>query len=127
MDGRRAGHLPDHRGEVRAGRRRPARESRISAGARSVSTPFRFGLIGGGRMGRTHLRGLHGSSEVEIVAVTEPVEGAASSLREQGLSVFATAEEMFAESALDGVLVAVPTPQHIDTTRTALNAGLPVL
>jgi myo-inositol 2-dehydrogenase/D-chiro-inositol 1-dehydrogenase len=92
-----------------------------------VSAPFRFGLIGGGRMGRTHLRGLEGSTEVEIVAVTEPFEGAAAALREQGLAVFPTAEEMFAESELDGVLIAVPTPQHIDTTRKALEAGLPVL
>jgi myo-inositol 2-dehydrogenase / D-chiro-inositol 1-dehydrogenase len=92
-----------------------------------VSAPFRLGLIGGGRMGRTHLRGLEGSTEVEIVAVTEPFESAAASLREQGLSVLPTAEEMFAESELDGVLIAVPTPQHIDTTRKALEAGLPVL
>jgi myo-inositol 2-dehydrogenase / D-chiro-inositol 1-dehydrogenase len=92
-----------------------------------VSAPFRFGLIGGGRMGRTHLRGLEGSTEVEIVAVTEPVESSAASLREQGLSVLPTAEEMFAASELDGVLIAVPTPQHIDTTRKALEAGLPVL
>ena len=92
-----------------------------------MSAPFRFGLIGAGRMGRTHLRGLEGSTEVEIVAVTEPVESAAASLREQGLSVLPTAEEMFAESELDGVLIAVPTPQHIDTTRKALEAGLPVL
>ena len=92
-----------------------------------MSAPFRFGLIGGGRMGRTHLRGLDGSTEVEIVAVTEPFESAAAALREQGLSVFPSTEEMFGASELDGVLIAVPTPQHIDTTRTALEAGLPVL
>ena len=39
-----------------------------------MSAPFRFGLIGGGRMGRTHLRGLADSTEVTVVAVTEPVE-----------------------------------------------------
>ena len=92
-----------------------------------MSAPFRFGLIGGGRMGRTHLRGLEGSTEVTVVAVTEPVEAAAAPLREQGLAVYPTAEEMFADSELDGVLIAVPTPQHIDTTRSALEAGLPVL
>ena len=86
-----------------------------------MSAPFRFGLIGGGRMGRTHLRGLEGSTEVTVVAVTEPVETAAALLREQGLAVYPTAEEMF------GVLIAVPTPQHIDTARRALEAGLPVL
>jgi myo-inositol 2-dehydrogenase/D-chiro-inositol 1-dehydrogenase len=92
-----------------------------------VSAPFRFGLIGGGRMGRTHLRGLEGSTEVTIVAVTEPFGTAAASLREQGLAVYSTAEEMFADTELDGVLIAVPTPQHIDTTRRSLEAGLPVL
>ena len=92
-----------------------------------MSAPFRFGLIGGGRMGRTHLRALDGSTEVTVVAVTEPVETTAAPLREQGLAVYPTAEEMFAESELDGVLIAVPTPQHIDTTRTSLDAGLPVL
>jgi len=78
-------------------------------------------------MGRTHLRGLEASTEVEVVAVTEPAASAAISLRDQGLSVFPTVEEMFAEAHLDGVLIAVPTPQHIDTTRRALEAGLPVL
>ncbi|MDT7769470.1 MAG: Oxidoreductase family, NAD-binding Rossmann fold, partial [Mycobacterium sp.] len=62
-----------------------------------MSAPFRFGLIGGGRMGRTHLRGLEGSTEVTVVAVTEPVEAAAAPLREQGLAMYPTAEEMFAD------------------------------
>jgi myo-inositol 2-dehydrogenase / D-chiro-inositol 1-dehydrogenase len=92
-----------------------------------VSTAFRFGLIGGGRMGRTHLRGLAASSTVAVVAVAEPAERAAAWLREQGLQVYPTAEQMFADADLDGVLIAVPTPQHIDTTRKALDAGLPVL
>jgi myo-inositol 2-dehydrogenase / D-chiro-inositol 1-dehydrogenase len=92
-----------------------------------VTNPFRFGLIGGGRMGRTHLRALEGSTAVEVVAVTEPAETAAAALRGQGLSVYPTADDMFAGAELDGVLIAVPTPQHIDTTRTALEAGLPVL
>src|SRR5258708_38368561 len=78
-------------------------------------------------MGRTHWRALKDSTEVTVVAVTEPVEAAAAPLREQGLAVYPTAEEMFADSELDGVLIAVPTPQHIDTTRRALEAGLPVL
>jgi myo-inositol 2-dehydrogenase/D-chiro-inositol 1-dehydrogenase len=92
-----------------------------------VTAAFRFGLIGGGRMGRTHLRGLEGSAEVTVVAVTEPAESAAASLRDLGLAVYPTAEQMFADAELDGVLIAVPTPQHIDATRAALEAGLPVL
>lgn len=92
-----------------------------------MSAPFRLGLIGGGRMGRTHLRALKDSTEVTVVAVTEPVAASAAQLREQGLAVYSTVEEMFAGSELDGVLIAVPTPQHIDTARKALEAGLPTL
>jgi myo-inositol 2-dehydrogenase / D-chiro-inositol 1-dehydrogenase len=46
-----------------------------------VSAPFRLGLIGGGRMGRTHLRALEGSDQVMVVAVAEPFEAAAAQLR----------------------------------------------
>ena len=49
-----------------------------------MSAPFRLGLIGGGRMGRTHLRALEGSAEVTVVAVAEPLEASAAQLREQG-------------------------------------------
>jgi len=92
-----------------------------------VSAPFRLGLIGGGRMGRTHLRALEDSTQVTVVAVAEPFEAAAAQLREQGLAVHPTVEDMFTNTQLDGVLIAVPTPQHIDTTRKALEAALPVL
>jgi myo-inositol 2-dehydrogenase/D-chiro-inositol 1-dehydrogenase len=92
-----------------------------------VRAPFRLGLIGGGRMGRTHLRALKDSTEVTVVAVTEPVAASAAQLHEQSLAVYPTVEEMFAGSELDGVLIAVPTPQHIETARKALEAGLPVL
>jgi myo-inositol 2-dehydrogenase/D-chiro-inositol 1-dehydrogenase len=78
-------------------------------------------------MGRTHLRALEGSAEVTVVAVAEPFEAAAAQLREQGLAVYPTVEDMFTNTELDGVLIAVPTPQHIETTRKALEAGVPVL
>ncbi len=93
-----------------------------------MSAPFRFGLIGGGRMGRTHLRGLEGSTEVEIVAVTEPDESAAASLREQGLSVFPTADEMFADcGARRRPDRRADTTAHRHHSQAALEAGLPVL
>jgi myo-inositol 2-dehydrogenase/D-chiro-inositol 1-dehydrogenase len=92
-----------------------------------VSEPFRLGIIGGGRMGRTHLRALQGSEAIHCAAIAEPFEASAQQLREQGHTVYATAEEMFAGADLDGVLIAVPTDQHADTARAALEAGLPVL
>src|ERR1700687_5227322 len=78
-------------------------------------------------MGRTPFRALEFSVQGTAAAVAEPSEVSAAQLHEQGLAVYPTVEEMFAGSELDGVLIAVPTPQHIDTTRKALEAGMPVL
>lgn len=39
-------------------------------------TEFRLGLIGAGRMGRTHLRALSGCDAVRVVAAAEPSEQA---------------------------------------------------
>jgi hypothetical protein len=52
------------------------------------------------------LRALEGSAEVTVVAVAEPLEASAAQLREQGLAVYPTVEEMLDGSELDGVLIA---------------------
>jgi len=36
-----------------------------------MAPPFRLGLIGAGRMGRTHLRALAGSQRVAVTAIAE--------------------------------------------------------
>ena len=48
---------------------------------------FRLGLVGAGRMGRTHLRALADSADVDVVAVAEPVDA----LRDEVASAFAGA------------------------------------
>ncbi len=85
------------------------------------------GLIGGGRMGRTHLRALQDSRQVASSRVTEPFEAAAVRCGSRAYRCIRAADEMFAATALDGVLIAVPTPQHTEATRHTLAAGLPVL
>jgi predicted dehydrogenase len=37
---------------------------------------FRLGVVGAGRMGRTHLSALGASERLRVVAVTEPAEAA---------------------------------------------------
>jgi glyceraldehyde-3-phosphate dehydrogenase/erythrose-4-phosphate dehydrogenase len=48
---------------------------------------FRMGLVGAGRMGRTHLRALAGSDVVRIVAVADPVESVRAAVESPQLSV----------------------------------------
>jgi myo-inositol 2-dehydrogenase/D-chiro-inositol 1-dehydrogenase len=88
---------------------------------------FHLGLVGAGRMGRTHLEALKGSPGIAVVAVTEPQEGVRGALVSQGLPAFATLEEMLATCELDGVLVAAPTDLHLPILRRLMAERLPVL
>ena len=93
--------------------------------------PFRLGLIGAGRMGRTHLRALAGSEQVAVTAIAEmsaaareavPREGAAP-----GLTLHASVAEMLDAAAVDGVLIVAPTDQHGAIIAEVAARGLPIL
>jgi myo-inositol 2-dehydrogenase/D-chiro-inositol 1-dehydrogenase len=89
---------------------------------------FRLGLVGAGRMGRTHLSALQRSEAVEVVAVAEPSPASRAALA--GLSdvpVHESLASMIAAGGLDGVLIATPSGSHIAMIQAAAAAGLPIL
>jgi myo-inositol 2-dehydrogenase / D-chiro-inositol 1-dehydrogenase len=88
---------------------------------------FRLGLIGAGRMGRTHLRALASSRSVAVTAVAEPAAAARAEIAESGRAVFAEVDELLEAGKVDGVLIAAPTDRHLDLVSRALAAGLPIL
>lgn len=88
---------------------------------------FRIGLVGAGRMGRTHLAAISGSSEVAVVGVVEPYPQALSELAESGVPVCATLDELLAVTEVDAALIAVPTDQHLAVLGQVMAAGLPAL
>jgi myo-inositol 2-dehydrogenase/D-chiro-inositol 1-dehydrogenase len=89
--------------------------------------PFRLGLVGAGRMGRTHLRALASSEAVRVVAIADPSEAARASVAAPGVSTHANVDAMISAGGLDGVLIAAPSKLHIETVRMLAAAGLPVL
>jgi myo-inositol 2-dehydrogenase / D-chiro-inositol 1-dehydrogenase len=88
---------------------------------------FHLGLIGAGRMGRTHLRALADSSEVRISTVVEPVRATRESLDLPGIPIHATHEQMLSSDRPDGVLVVAPSTQHQQLVESLVAEGLPVL
>ena len=88
---------------------------------------FRFGLIGAGRMGRTHLRALAGSTTVEVTAVVDPVAATRAAMADTGRAVFEHVAEMLAAGGIDAVLIAAPTTRHIELVTEVAAAGLPIL
>ena len=93
--------------------------------------PFRLGLIGAGRMGRTHLRALAGSEQVAVTAIAEMSAAAREAVpREEaapGLTLHASVAEMLDAAAVDGVLIVAPTDQHGAIIAEVAARGLPIL
>jgi myo-inositol 2-dehydrogenase / D-chiro-inositol 1-dehydrogenase len=93
---------------------------------------FQLGLVGAGRMGRTHFDALAGSGAVRISAVADPSPAARAAMAQAGVPAFTSLAELLAEGAsagvpLDGLLIAAPTDRHVPLVTEALAAGLPVL
>jgi myo-inositol 2-dehydrogenase/D-chiro-inositol 1-dehydrogenase len=90
-------------------------------------TTFRLGLIGAGRMGRTHLRALSDSEAVRVVAVAEPSEQARAAVGRDGIATHSDVATMLRAGGLDGVLVAAPSTLHLGMVARIADAGLPIL
>jgi myo-inositol 2-dehydrogenase/D-chiro-inositol 1-dehydrogenase len=88
---------------------------------------FRLGLIGAGRMGRTHMRALTDSESVRVAAVAEPSAQRRQLCAGSDLRLHGTAEAMLDAGGIDGVLIAAPTKGHLGLVEQTLARGLPVL
>jgi myo-inositol 2-dehydrogenase / D-chiro-inositol 1-dehydrogenase len=96
--------------------------------ASNPTSVFRLGLVGAGRMGQTHLRALKDLSDVQVVAVAEPVDA----LRENAVSTFglrghSSLEELLEVGGIDGALVVTPSDSHVEVIRQVAEAKLPIL
>lgn len=88
---------------------------------------MRIGLIGYGGIGRRHARHSGANPALALIAVCDPDPEARARAREEHRVVaYETAEQMLAESALDGVLVTAPTAFHAEYIERVARAGLHV-
>jgi myo-inositol 2-dehydrogenase / D-chiro-inositol 1-dehydrogenase len=90
-------------------------------------TPFRLGLIGAGRMGRTHLRALADSDLIKVTAIAEMSPSAREAVAAPGVTLHETVTQMLDHAALDGVLIAAPTDQHGAIIAEVAARGRPIL
>jgi myo-inositol 2-dehydrogenase/D-chiro-inositol 1-dehydrogenase len=89
--------------------------------------PFRLGLIGAGRMGRTHLRALAGSQRVAVTAIAEVSQETRRTVDAPGADLYPGLAEMLDRAAIDGVLIVVPSDQHLPVITEVAARGLPIL
>jgi myo-inositol 2-dehydrogenase/D-chiro-inositol 1-dehydrogenase len=88
---------------------------------------FRMGLLGAGRMGRTHLRALANSDMLRVVVVADPLEAARAAVEAPGISVHADLAGMLRAGGLDGVLIASSSDTHLAGIAELAAAGIPIL
>ena len=88
---------------------------------------FGIGLVGAGRMGRTHLRALPAADRVKVTAIAEMSAAARAAVAAPGVTLHESVTEMLDHAALDGVLIAAPTDQHGAIIAEVAARGLPIL
>jgi myo-inositol 2-dehydrogenase/D-chiro-inositol 1-dehydrogenase len=90
--------------------------------------PVRFGLIGTGRIGQVHAASIAASPDAVLTWVADPfVDGARTVAARHGGAVTADPAEVFASGEVDAVVIASPTPTHVDLIAQAIEAGIPTL
>ncbi|WP_284744688.1 inositol 2-dehydrogenase [Amycolatopsis sp. RTGN1] len=89
---------------------------------------FRVALFGCGRIGQVHARSIAGHDDAELAWVCDPVLPAAQSLAARhGGRATDSVTRVLSDPGLDAVVIASPTPTHIDLLTQATLAGKPVL
>ncbi|MDT0158136.1 inositol 2-dehydrogenase [Microbacterium sp. ARD32] len=89
---------------------------------------LRFGLIGTGRIGQVHAANIARSEEASLAWIADPfIEGARRVAETFGGTATADPEELLGSGGIDAVLVASPTPTHVELIARSIELGLPVL
>nr|WP_232528458.1 inositol 2-dehydrogenase [Microbacterium sp. MAH-37] len=89
---------------------------------------MRIGLIGTGRIGQVHAANIAASPDAVLSRVADPfLEGAVRVAEAFGGRATADADDVFAADDVDAVLIASPTPTHVDLIEKAVDRGIPVL
>ncbi|MEM9734783.1 MAG: Gfo/Idh/MocA family oxidoreductase [Pseudomonadota bacterium] len=86
-----------------------------------------LGVVGAGLVGRRHMKAIAQALGTNLVGVVEPSEEGSAFLRDQGHTNFPSLDEMLAHDRVEGIILATPTPLHMEQALTCIQAGRPVL
>jgi myo-inositol 2-dehydrogenase/D-chiro-inositol 1-dehydrogenase len=89
---------------------------------------LRVALFGCGRIGRVHAGAVAAHPRAELAWVCDPMEAAAKELAGQyGAEAGSDVAAVLADESVDAVIVASPTPTHVDLLTAAVKAGKAVM
>jgi myo-inositol 2-dehydrogenase / D-chiro-inositol 1-dehydrogenase len=88
----------------------------------------RLGVIGCGRIGRVHADSIDVHPHAELAVVCDPIDDAAREVASRyGAGWGTDVDAVIGDPAIDAVVVASPTPTHVDLLTRAVRAGKAVL
>lgn len=99
----------------------------LAQGGLRVPEPISLAICGFGLVGQRHAEAARDLSEVRIEAVVDPSPGGQDGAAQAGLKCYPSLEALFAAQRVDGVIVATPTPLHVEHALLAIGQGCPVL
>lgn len=87
-----------------------------------------IGLLGCGRIGRVHADSIATNPRAALARVYDPFVEAATAVGQQfGAQATSDVDAVLGDPAIDAVVIASPTPTHVDLMTRALRAGKAVL
>jgi predicted dehydrogenase len=84
-------------------------------------------VAGFGLVGRRHAEVIRRAPDMTLSAVVEPSQEGQVAARSFDVPVYASIEDMLATTTPDGVVLATPTPLHLDQGLACITSGCPVL
>jgi predicted dehydrogenase len=90
-------------------------------------TKQRIAVAGAGYIGLAHIECLRASPSCVLAAIVDPSPGAGAIAMKEGVPLFKTLDELFANTHPDGIILATPNHLHVEQALRCLEAGVPML
>ena len=89
----------------------------------------KIAVAGAGCIGLAHIDCLRTSATCTLVAIVDPSPAAVAVAAKEGVPLFKTLDELFANAnaRLDGIILATPNQLHVEQALSCLEAGVPLL
>ncbi|MEM6665420.1 MAG: Gfo/Idh/MocA family oxidoreductase [Pseudomonadota bacterium] len=92
-----------------------------------MSDPVRLAIVGFGLVGQRHAAAFEALQTPVLAAIVEPAVDAQQRARDLGLPVYESLETLFASEQVDGIVLATPTPLHVEQGLACITHDTPVL
>lgn len=90
-----------------------------------MSQSIRIAVVGFGLIGRRHAEIICRAPDLDLAAIVEPKAGGLAEAERFGVPVYSGLQQMIEGETPDGILLATPTPLHLEQGLICIAAGCP--